>query len=119
MNKHIIIEPDYWGVLVQWVVLFGFLMIIILPGFLYKKLAKRFNKKGPLYFILGLGVGVVGLGVVHLYARLVNNFFSPYLSEKEKYPWLLSMYLLGYLFVWAAYRLTLAFFIKQEAQKIG
>lgn len=117
MEKPIVIEPDYWGVLVQWVVFFGFFAILILPAFLYKKLARRFNKKGWLYFIWGLAVGVIGLNVVHLYARFVTHFTSPTLSEVARYSWLLSMYLLGYVFVWAAYNMLLAYLIKQKNQE--
>lgn len=119
MTDPIVIEPDYWGVLVQWGVLFGLLMVVILPAFLYKKLARTFNKNAWLYFLLGLLVGFVALGIVHLYARLIHYFLSPNLSEGSRYSWLLSMYVLGYLLVWVAYRLLLAFFVKQKSQKIG
>ena len=108
-TKPIIIEPDYWGVLVQWLVFFGFFAILILPAFLYKNLAKKFNKKVWLYFILGLIVGVIGLMVVHLFARCVQYFNPGDLSESARYFWLALMYFVGYLFVWFAYRMLLAF----------
>jgi len=112
-NKPIVIEPDYWNMLLQWVVFFGFMVILVLPALLYKKLARKFNKKGWLYFILGLIVGLIGLTVVHLYARVVNHFTGSDLSEGTRYSWLLSMYLVGYLYVWAAYKILLSLLNKQ------
>lgn len=119
MKDPIVVAPDYWTVLVQWIALLGFLMVIILPAVLYRKLAKRFNKKAWLYFLLGLLVGVIALTIVHLYARLVHHFLPPTFSEGERYSWLFSMYAIGYLLVWTAYRLLLAFFLKTEKLEIG
>jgi hypothetical protein len=55
--------------------------------------------------MLGLVVGVIGLSVVQLYARFVHRFLSSNFSEGKRYFLLLSMYVVGYLFVCAAYRL--------------
>jgi hypothetical protein len=117
MENATVIEPDYWGALVQWVLFFGFFTILILPAFLYKKLARRFNKKEWLYFVWGIPVGVLGLNFVHLYARFVNHYAPPDLFERARYLWLLSMYVMGYLFVWGAYKMLLAHLIKKDKQE--
>lgn len=116
MENVTISEPDYWGVLVQWVLFFGFCAILVLPAFLYKNLALKYNKRKWLYFFLGLAVGVIGLNVVHIFARIVNKFSSPFLSESDRYFWLVLMYVVGYVFVWAAYRLMVAYLIKEKNQ---
>jgi hypothetical protein len=116
MNQPTIIEDDYLGALLQWVVFFGFVSILILPALLYKKVAKKFNKKGWLYFIIGLVVGFIGLSVVQLYARVVKQLASPDNFQADRYYWLVSMYVVGYLYVWLAYKVLLAFTGDRKSQ---
>ena len=95
-------------ILMQWVFLFALLTTFLFPAFKFRNLAREHNKKGWLYFIVGLVVGVFGFNlgqlvvfplkiyvvpqkyVVYLVAVL---FLSAYLSYRFSYKFLKGYFL--------------------------
>lgn len=59
--------------LVQWLFLFGWLAVIILPAELFRKIALRNKKEGWAFFMLGLLVGFVALQI----GNIVLHFLEP------------------------------------------
>lgn len=76
-------EPDYIGVLIQWLMLFALMSIMVVPAIIFRRIALRLNKKGWVYFLVGAGVGLISLQVARLLAsQLVEHKI---LEAKESY----------------------------------
>jgi hypothetical protein len=56
----------YVQALMQWLFFFAILSIILVPAFLFRKIAIRNNKKGWMAFVLGLAIGGVALQIGRL-----------------------------------------------------
>ena len=79
-----VIEPDWQAVLIQWLLLFAIIAMCLIPAFLFRKLAKKYNRKGWLYFIVGLAVPLTSLYLTGLILRSVRTYVgigpgNPYL----------------------------------------
>jgi len=93
------------SLLLQWVFLFAILTMLFFPAFRFRKLARAHNKKGWVYFVVGLGVGIVALQLGNLVL-----FCLRYLKPSEgqlRYLWIL-MFVPWYIF----YRFSLAYLKK-------
>lgn len=66
------IEPNYFDVFIQWVIFFGLIGACTLPAILFADLARQHNKKGWIYLIIGLCVGIVLMAII----RFVMQFLQ-------------------------------------------
>ena len=89
----------YLQVLIQWLFFFALVSIVLLPAFLFRKIATRNNKKGWQYFLIGLAIGGLALEIGRLAVFLVLQSGIP----EEYKPYLaLVMFVIGYAIVIAA-----------------
>jgi Na+/proline symporter len=95
-------NEQYLAVLLQWLIFFGLLSVWILPAFLFRNFAKRNNRKGWVYFIIGLAVGFVGLSLGSLMLRVLTPFLPP--TETSPY-FILVIFLIGYSFNFLAFQI--------------
>lgn len=75
---------SWMSVMLQWAFFFAIVGSLLLPAFRLSNLAKRHNKKGWIFFIIGLLVGIVGfnlgqLVVFPLRAYIVPEEYTSYL----------------------------------------
>jgi hypothetical protein len=56
----------YVQALIQWLFFFALVAIIFVPAFRFRKIALANNKKGWVFFLIGMGVGLVVLQVAKL-----------------------------------------------------
>jgi hypothetical protein len=111
MENQIILEDDYLGVLIQWLFFFGIFTVWLLPAFLFRSLSRRYNKKGWLYFIIGLGVGIASFYLAVLLMLGVKTLFS---SEVIHNYLSVVLFIVAFSFVWLAFR-----FLKNTLLKNG
>ena len=92
-------QPTYSQVLIQWLVFSGLMSVIFLPAFLFRKIAVKHNKKGWLFLLFGLAVGVFALNVGRLALYPLTE-----LSIADRYqPYLLAVpFIVGYAVVFFA-----------------
>jgi hypothetical protein len=104
MENENIPSMDWPNVLLQWALFFALLAVILIPAFKFRNLAKEYNKRGWVYFIIGLGVGIIGfyLGQVvvvplryyvvipqeYVAYLILLLFLSAYLSYRFSYKFL-------------------------------
>lgn len=82
-------------VLIQWAFLFAVLTVFFFPAFRFRILAKEYNKKGWVYFIVGLAVGIVGFNLGHLVVFPLRYYVVP----REHVAYLsLVLFLSAYIF---------------------
>lgn len=67
------INPDYYGVFIQWAFFFGLIGTWLVPAILFSDLARKHNKKGWVYFLLGLGVGMASMSFTGYLMQLVSG----------------------------------------------
>ncbi len=88
-------------VFVQWAFFFALLTVFFFPAFRFTKLAKRFNKRGWVYFFVGLAVGIVGLNLGHIVVFPLRYYVVP----KEHLPYLSPvLFLSSYIFYRFSYK---------------
>lgn len=61
-------------ILIQLLMLFAVLSMIVVPAIIFRDVALRSNKRGWLYFLIGLGVGLLAFAFGSLTARLLKYF---------------------------------------------
>jgi hypothetical protein len=71
-----IYQENWAGVLEQWLFLFVMMSIVFLPGILFATLARRYKKRGWLYFFPGLVVGMVALSFAGFTLNRLTDVFS-------------------------------------------
>jgi hypothetical protein len=89
-------EIDYVGVLIQWLIFFGFLSIFLFPALMFRNIANRNGAKGWLYFIFGMGVGMLALQAGRLMIYILGSFIE--LHEGQPYL-LIVMFITAYIIV--------------------
>jgi hypothetical protein len=94
--------PTNTQVLVQWIFFFALMSVIFLPAILFRKIAVQHNKKGWLFLLFGLAVGVFALNVGRLALYPLTS-----LSIADRYqPYLIAIpFVVGYVVVFFAIRL--------------
>lgn len=95
------VSIDWGSVITQWLFFFALLTIFFFPAFKFKNLAKEYNKKGWVYFFIGLAVGIIGFNLGQLVVFPLRNYVVP-----EKYVvYLVSvLFLSAYLFYRLSYK---------------
>jgi hypothetical protein len=63
---------DWIAILINLVFFFGIVIVTILPAIKFRSLAKRNREKGWLFFVVGLGVGLLGLALGRVFISWVN-----------------------------------------------
>jgi len=99
--------------LIQWLIFFGLVAVVFFPAFRFKRLATVHNRKGWLYFVYGLGVGIIGLNVGSLVARALRNYVVPpaYLQYS-----ILTLFISAFVIYWVAYKLVENHLSKSERE---
>ena len=106
-------EVDYSAVAVQWLFFFGLLTMWLLPGFLFKKLALKYNRIGWVYFLIGI---VVGINLSQLSIRIVHGLWSAVFSQEEGVYFLPLYFLIALVFIWLAYKILEKLFSRFSKQ---
>ena len=70
------------------------LTVFFFPAFKFKNLAKEYNRKGWVYFVLGLAVGVVGFNLGHLVVFPLRYYVPKEYVTYLSFVLLLSAYVL-------------------------
>lgn len=77
-------SPDWASILLQWVFFFALMTALFFPAFKFRNLAQEYSKKGWVYFIVGLTVGIVGFNLGHLVVfplrQVVSQKYFVYLT---------------------------------------
>ncbi len=76
MDKVIVTEENWQAVIEQWLFLFMLLSVIFLPGILFANQANRNGRRGWVYFLAGLAVGILALTFSSLIGRLLRENFA-------------------------------------------
>lgn len=105
------LHSAHWlDILIQWIFFFALVTVFLFPALRFRNLARTYNKKGWVYFILGLTVGGVGLNlgkpVAFSLQKVVPQDHYAYLS--------LIIFFCAYLAYWFSYR-----FLKRHFAKNG
>ena len=92
-------EPNYTQILIQWLFFFALMSVIFLPAFLFRKIAIRHHKKGWLFFLFGLAVGVLALNIGRLalypFTRIsIADEYKPYIT--------VVLFIVGYAVIFVA-----------------
>lgn len=61
-------------ILIQYLMLFAAVSIILLPAISFRDVAVRRNKKGGMFFFIGIGFGLASLGIGILLGRILMEF---------------------------------------------
>ena len=61
-------------ILIQYLMLFAAVSIILLPAISFRDVAVRRNKKGWMFFFIGIGIGLASLGIGILLGRILMEF---------------------------------------------
>lgn len=93
-------EISYTDVLIQWLAFFAVVSLILVPAMLLQKMARRENRKGWLYFLAGLGIGLVALQVGRIAVQGLQKILPYDISERYL---LVVMLVVSYLVVAAGY----------------
>jgi len=98
-------------VTIQWIFFFALLSIFLYPAFTFKNLAKLHNRKGWVYFIVGLAVGIVGFNLGHVVVFPLRYYVVP----KEYVTYLsLVLFLSAYLFYRFSFKYLDQYFTKSK-----
>ena len=77
MENGITESVDWMGMLLTWVFFFGLVTVIIFPAMKFRNLAKLHGEKGSLFFIAGLGVGLLGLTLGRIFMSWISTWMVP------------------------------------------
>lgn len=89
------------NILMQWLFFFGMLTVIFLPALLFRNLAVMYNKKGWVYFIVGIGVGIISFNLGHLVIAIFKYVIN--LEEITRY-FGMFVFLPAFLFCWISFK---------------
>lgn len=90
------------SVLMQWLFAIGVATVFVIPAFLLRNFARRNNREGWVYFLVGLFIGFLGLEL----GKLAVHVLKP-IIQKESVPYLgIVMFVVAYLFTYLALRLV-------------
>ena len=107
--EHENLSINWVQVLMQWVMFFALLTVIFFPAFKFRNLAREYNRKGWLYFFLGMAVGIFGFNLGHLIGFPLRSYVVP--KEYEVYTiWIL--FLSAALFYWFSYKFLEKYFMR-------
>ena len=101
MENQVIIEEDWMGVLIQWLFLFALLALIYFVGWLFGRLARKHEKQGWLYTIIGIALFLTGS---YLGAEIDN--LIKYVSPPQSFVYTFSTFLrllFPLIFCWVIY----------------
>ncbi len=94
--------------LIQWVVFFAVMATFLFPAFKFRNLAIAHNKKGWVYFIIGLASGYFGFNLGQLIVIPLRIYFVP----PEYVAYLISiLFLSAYFFYRFSYKYLESYFI--------
>jgi hypothetical protein len=98
------ITEDYLGVLIQWAFLFGIIAVWLVPAFLFKDLAKRYNKSAWLFFFVGLAVGFVCFQISALVIKVASDLLQAETTSKDSGSFILSsmIFVIALLLIWGS-----------------
>lgn len=102
MENEAITSVDYGSAAIQLIFFFGLMSIIVLPAFLFRNLADKYNKSRWGYFAVGLLVGIVILNL----SRLIMLGFTYIIPTGVLGDYVsIILYISGFLLVWLSVRL--------------
>lgn len=93
-------SPTYQGVLIQWAFFFGLVATWLIPAFLFRNMARSYNKKGWVYFLLGLSVGMVSMFVSGYLMGSIQELVSP----EKALPYMIALFILPFFLMYIALR---------------
>jgi len=96
------LTEDWLGVFIQWSFFFYIVAILLLPGFLFMRVAKRHNRSGWVYFPLGLAVGFGSFRLSSLLLSIVRDSVQSEIIKKSL-SWI--VFLLALLFILISVRI--------------
>jgi hypothetical protein len=109
MENANISSTTWLDVLVQWAFFFALLTVFLFPAFKFRNLAREYNKRGWVYFIVGLTVGIVGFNLGHLVVFPLRYYVVP----QEHVTYLsLVLFLSGYICYRFSYKFLENYFAK-------
>jgi len=90
------------SVFIQWLFAFGMATVFVIPAFLLRNFARRNNREGWVYFLVGLFIGFVGLEL----GKFAVLTLKPMLQrESERYLGIV-LFVVAYLFTHLALRVV-------------
>lgn len=102
---------DWIDILKQWVFFFAIMAAFFFPAFKFRNLARAHNKKGWVYFIVGLIAGIFGFNS----GQLVVFPLRYYVVPQEYAVYLVSvLFLSAYLFYKFSYKFLKSYFVRSE-----
>ncbi|MGC3944682.1 MAG: hypothetical protein QM762_09195 [Chryseolinea sp.] len=111
MDNPKVLTEDWTGVLIQWALFFGLMSIIFFPAFKFRNLARAYNQKGWVYFIVGLGIGFAALNLGHLLIIPLKGFVV-----KEYQPYFISLlFITGFVVYWFSYKYLRRYFERHHS----
>lgn len=114
MENPNVVSPDYFMLLLQWLFLFALIAMFLVPAYLFRNLARKYNKKGWVYFIYGLVVGVVAFNIFQLVGLVIKQFYT---FENGSYTAVGVMYLAAVLLIWGAYKVLQTILIREKTKQ--
>lgn len=104
-------KPDYLGVLYVWLFFFAALGFFLVPAFRLRKIAKAHGKKGWVFFLVGISIGI---GVI-LFNRMIAFFIQRFeiIMTVRDYLWIPYL-LVGYGIVFIAIDFVAERWIKSD-----
>ena len=71
-------ETSSLAIITQWLIFFVAIATVLVPAFLFRKIALKRNKKGWLYFFAGMGVGILCVPL--------SRFLASWMMQHEVIP---------------------------------
>lgn len=107
-------KPDYEGVFYTWLFFFAVIGIMLVPAFQLKRIAKRNGRKGWVFFLVGIAVGI---GII-FFNRVISHFIYPLeiLQQVRNYLWIPYL-IVAYGLVFVATSLIANKITKREQEK--
>jgi len=68
---------DWVNILMSWLLFFALLFSFLFPAYKFRVLARKHQRKGWIYFVVGLIVTGVGFSCVRLIFYCLKYFFEP------------------------------------------
>ena len=101
MENENLTTPGFQGTFIQLALFLGLVATWLIPAFLFKNVAKRYNKKGWIYFIIGLGVGMLTMSITAAVMQGVRDF----IGAERALPYLIGLFfILPFLFIYMSLR---------------
>lgn len=75
------VSPEWSAVLIQWALLFAMIGTWFIPAFLFRNLARKYNKKAWPYFLMGPGLGAVVMFFTGYIMRGIQTVAAPYFAN--------------------------------------